>query len=158
MAPLAHSLIGVPVAVFHPLHRRDPSLADNRSAPGRLRPAVRVPQGHRPPGPEKVLRSTRTGHSRQPDESWWCIHPGSVRGLAARFFKRPSAIRVYFDGGAIQAHVLPTEDQDLLLLQPGEEPVQHPRLTPAIHPRVNWYASCQSVWVAHAILQPCSTM
>ena len=44
---------------------------------------------------------------------------------------------MHFDRGAIQTHVLDSDGQNLFLLQPGEDPVQHPRFTPAIHPRVD---------------------
>jgi hypothetical protein len=44
---------------------------------------------------------------------------------------------MHFDRGAIQAHVLAAEGQNLFLLQSGEDPVQHSRFTPAIHPRVD---------------------
>jgi len=44
---------------------------------------------------------------------------------------------MHFDRRAVQAHVFPADGQDLLFLQPREDPVQHPRFTPAIHPRVD---------------------
>ncbi len=44
---------------------------------------------------------------------------------------------MHFDRGAIQAHVLAVDRQNLLLLQTGEDPVQHSGFTPAIHPRVD---------------------
>ena len=44
---------------------------------------------------------------------------------------------MHFDGGAVQAHLFNPDGQDLLLLQPGEDPVQHPGLAPAVHPRVD---------------------
>jgi hypothetical protein len=44
---------------------------------------------------------------------------------------------MHFDRGAVQAHVLPADGQDLFLLQPGKNPIQHSRFAPAIHPRVD---------------------
>jgi oxalate decarboxylase/phosphoglucose isomerase-like protein (cupin superfamily) len=44
---------------------------------------------------------------------------------------------MHFDRRAVQAHVFPADGQDLLFLQPREDPVQYPRFTPAIHPRVD---------------------
>ena len=63
---LACEQAGVEVQVGH--QAPDPECGDRLPAPGRLRPIVRVRRVHRPPGPGKVLRSTRTGHSRQPGE------------------------------------------------------------------------------------------
>ena len=42
-----------------------------------------------------------------------------------------------FDGGAVQAHLLYPDRQDLLRLQAGEDTVQNPRFAPAVHPGVN---------------------
>ena len=44
---------------------------------------------------------------------------------------------MHFDRGAVQTHVFNPDGQDLLLLQPGKDPVQNPRLTPAVHPGVD---------------------
>jgi len=44
---------------------------------------------------------------------------------------------MHFDGGAVQANRLDSELDDLLLLQPRKDPVEHPRLAPAVHPRIN---------------------
>jgi len=44
---------------------------------------------------------------------------------------------MHFDRGAIQAHMLAADGQNLLLLQPREDTIQHPRFTPTIHPRVD---------------------
>jgi len=44
---------------------------------------------------------------------------------------------MHFDGGAVQAHLFNPDGQDLLLLQPGKDAVQHPGLAPAVHPRVD---------------------
>ena len=41
------------------------------------------------------------------------------------------------DGGAVQAHMFDSDGQDLLFLQPGENPVQYARLAPAAHPCVD---------------------
>jgi len=53
------------------------------------------------------------------------------------FFKGSGAIGMHFNRGAIQAHVLAAEGENLLLLQPREDPIQHSRFTPAIHTRVD---------------------
>ena len=44
---------------------------------------------------------------------------------------------MHFNRGAIQAHMLAADGQNLLLLQPREDTIQHPRFTPTIHPRVD---------------------
>ena len=44
---------------------------------------------------------------------------------------------MHFDGGAVQADGLDFELDDLLLLQPRKDPVQHARLAPPVHARVN---------------------
>ena len=87
--------------------------------------------------PEKSPGSRRTEHSRQPDESWWCIRRGNARWLADRFFKRPGAVRVDFDRGAVQADVFEADGQDLLFLQPGKDSIQDAGFAPAVHPRVD---------------------
>ena len=55
---------------------------------------------------------------------------------------------MHLNRGAVQAHVLPADGQDLLLLQPGEDPVQYPRFTPAIHPRVDRMPVAKLFWQA----------
>jgi len=42
-----------------------------------------------------------------------------------------------FDRGAVQAHVFEVNRQDLLLLEPGKDPVQDPGFAPAVHPSVD---------------------
>ena len=44
---------------------------------------------------------------------------------------------MHFNRGAVQAHMRLVDGQDLLLLQPGEDSVQHPRFAPAVHARVD---------------------
>jgi len=44
---------------------------------------------------------------------------------------------VNLDGRAIQADVFDPDGQDLFLLQPGENPIQHARLAPAVHAGVD---------------------
>ena len=73
----------------------------------------------------------------QPNEFRWCIPHANAQWLAGRFFWRPGSVGMHFDRGAIQAYVLAVDRQNLLLLQPGEDQVQHPRFTPAINPRVD---------------------
>ena len=53
------------------------------------------------------------------------------------FFSEPRCRRDELDGGAVQAHLLDPDRQDLLRLQAGEDTVQNPRFAPAVHPRVN---------------------
>lgn len=53
-----------------------------------------------------------------------------------------------FDRGAVQAHVLKAQGQDLLLLQAGKDPVQDPRLTPAVHPGVDSMPVAKMLWQA----------
>jgi hypothetical protein len=55
---------------------------------------------------------------------------------------------MHFDRGAIQAHMLAADRQNLLLLQPGEDPVQYPRFTPAIHPGVDRMPVAKLFWQA----------
>ena len=42
-----------------------------------------------------------------------------------------------FDRRALQAHALDADGQDLLGLQPSEDPVQDPRFAPAVHAGVD---------------------
>jgi hypothetical protein len=44
---------------------------------------------------------------------------------------------MHFDAGAVQAHRFDADGQDLLLLQPSKNPVQHSGFAPAVHPRVD---------------------
>ena len=44
---------------------------------------------------------------------------------------------MHFDRGAVQTNPLDPDRQNLLRLQPGKYPVQHPRLAPAVHPGVD---------------------
>ena len=40
---------------------------------------------------------------------------------------------MHFDGRAVQTHVFDMNGQDLLLLQPGKDPIQDTGFAPAIH-------------------------
>lgn len=52
---------------------------------------------------------------------------------------------MHFDGGAVQAHMLDPDGQDLLLLQPGKDPVQNTGLAPAVHPRIDGMPVAQTL-------------
>ena len=44
---------------------------------------------------------------------------------------------MYFDRRAVQADPFDPDRQDLLLLQPGKDPIQHARLAPTVHPCID---------------------
>ena len=52
------------------------------------------------------------------------------------------------DGRAVQTHLLDPDGQDLLLLQPGEDPVQHARFAPAVHAGVDRVPVAKLLWQA----------
>ena len=53
---------------------------------------------------------------------------------------------MHFNDGVVQAHLFHSDGQDLLLLQPGEDPVQHPGLAPAVHPRIDRMPVAKMLW------------
>ena len=53
------------------------------------------------------------------------------------FFLCPGAVWMNLDGGAVDAHLLDPDGQDLLLLQTGKQTVQHPGFAPPVHAGVN---------------------
>jgi len=53
-----------------------------------------------------------------------------------------------FDRGAVQANPFDPDRQNLLRLQPGKHPVQHPCLAPAVHARVDGVPIAKLFWQA----------
>jgi hypothetical protein len=73
---------------------------------------------------------------------------GAPDGLGPVFLSAPVPSGCTLIGGAIQTHVLDSDGQNLLLLQPSENPIQHSRFTPAIHPRVDRMPVAKLLWQA----------